>query len=424
VKILIYTHVFPYPLAEGGKVAQFGVIEHLAKAHEIILLAENSNPNVVEHANALQKLIPEINIRILKLKKPIEDKGFIPGLLKIVGKIQWRLNKQLSLKRPKTSRVNGINNLYPVHSRDCEIIEQFITIVKQEKPDLIQIDFIDNADLVNAIPEKIPKVLIHHDLRYVSVRQAAELENSPTMFSEYLSLYVKTIELAFLDKFDGIVTFSKDDKVRLLPALQNAKVIAIPFPVLDEKIIEITESDYLVDKLIFIGPDHHHPNLDAVEWYATQMAEQIWLKFKLKLVVIGKWTDTNIKSFNGNQWIEFAGFVEDLKDFSQNSIMLVPLRIGSGIRTKLLDAFSYGVPVISTTLGSEGLGVTDKKEVLIADTPDQFLKSISFLINTPEQLAAIRVNANELVQNNFSQKNICERRIEFYRQLLSKKFVL
>jgi glycosyltransferase involved in cell wall biosynthesis len=417
MKILLITHIFPYPLNEGGRVAQYGIIEYLTKNNDVTLVLTHNYKGLPKDVDALKKLIPSLQVNILSENKEVLQKDAIFFLLKGIEKIQWIIKKQLKVKRVKYGGILENNSfINPVRIHKTEIVKQLLEIVADIQPDIIQVDFIDNAGLVNALPTNIPKVLVHHDLRFASLKQACQLNDLDKEYTTYLTDYAKTIELAFLEKFSTVITFSEEDRKRLLQHMNTKNVLAIPFPVLDKNILSI-DQPYSIDKLVFIGPDHHMPNYDAVEWYANEIAPMIWQKFKLKLVVVGKWSLDNMKFFSKKEGVEFVGFVDDLQPVIQNSIMVLPLRIGSGIRTKLLDAFAYGVPVVSTSLGAEGLGAGNGNELLIADTAEQFITSIKYLLDNPVELKALRDNANSFVRKNYSQQSVYDKRMALYKQL-------
>lgn len=420
MKILLFTHIFPYPLNEGGRVAQFGILDYLCKDNEIVLVAEESYPGIWDDAKALQSILPSLRIKILPATKQIQPKGIGIAILNKINKLQWRLQKEFS---KKSSQHSGISDnpffIYPTRPRKPDVINQLSEIIETENPDLVQVDFIDNADIVNLIPAGINKVLIHHDLRYASVLQACKLQDETVTYSNYLSNYVQTIEAGFLNKFDAVVTFSNDDKKKLSASVTFPVIEAIPFPVSEKNMPTITDELFTVKKLVFIGPHYHYPNYDAVEWYANEMADTIFKKYNLPLVVIGNWSASARQAFAHIDGISFAGFVDDLKLALQDAIMIVPLRIGSGIRTKLLDAFVYGAPVVSTSIGCEGLGARADNELLIADSQQEFLEVIEQLMNENQLLQKLRLNGNRFVRENYSQQSVGEKRMELYNRLMN-----
>jgi glycosyltransferase involved in cell wall biosynthesis len=257
-----------------------------------------------------------------------------------------------------------------------------------------------------------------HDLKFASVKQAARLSGLSYPFTDYLSGYVKTVETGFLGLFDAIITFSKEDAQQLSDKISEDKLHVAPFAVLDNKFRHLNEEEP-VTKLVFIGPDHHYPNLDAIHWYAESIGRLLYEKSGFKLMVVGKWSEANKNIFRKKEFIQFEGFVEDIDKVFENATLLVPLRIGSGIRTKILEAFAMGVPVIATALGCEGLEAQDGKEIMIADDRDQFVASIERIVNDKDFTNNMRRRAQQLATKKYAQSVAYQIRIDIYHKLIS-----
>lgn len=396
--------------------AQYSFLEYAAKEHEVTLIVVNYTQEPAEDVAALQAKVPGIKIHFVTPPLQVVQKGIGPSFLKLISKIQWRLNRRYAVAGRKSVTLNPFF-IYPIKSREKEVVEQIYKIVEEAAPDLVQFDFINNADLVDAIPASMPKILIDHDLRFSSIEQVCKMEKVGQHYSRYLTNYVKTLEVAFINRFDTVIAFSEEDKERLSNAGVTNTVVSMPFAVLDQNLVEASNYSYRVDKLVFVGPEHHDANYDAIHWYCNEMASNIWKEFKLKLFVIGNWSSSTIEKLGSTEGVEFRGYVADLKKEFENSLMLVPIRIGSGIRTKLLDAFGLGVPVITTSVGCEGLGVNDKKEVYIADNKEEFYRAIKALLSNKDEVAELRKNGSAFVKKNNSQGELYKERIALYKQI-------
>ncbi len=419
MKVLIYTSIFPYPLNEGGKAAQYSFIESLVKEDDVLLVCEKYN-ECEKDVSVLEKTLPSLKIKLLEVTQHKKEKTFINLLLSFTEKVQWRLKKKLPIIDNKENQL--LSNPFfinPVRPKKPEIIEQLLKTISEEQPDIIQVDFIDNADIGIALPKNIPSVLVLHDLRFSSIEQSAMLAGLNNEYAIYLKDYVRALELGFIKNFSAVITFSIEDKNLLKTVDAEINVVTIPFAVLDKNMAN-PENENTIEKIVFIGPEHHVANYDAIKWYANEIESEVWGKNKIKLSVIGKWSEKTIKEFSRNSGIEFLGFVDDLKEVFKSSAMIVPLRIGSGIRSKILDAFAFGIRVISSTLGCEGLGVEDGKEILIADSAQEFARSIIRLSKDKVLAKKISTNANQLVTTKFSQTKIYLQRMDLYNRLLTQ----
>ena len=113
---------------------------------------------------------------------------------------------------------------------------------------------------------------------------------------------------------------------------------------------------------------------------------------------------------------DYIGEVDDAVAFMQlYPVMIVPLLSGSGMRVKIIEGMSLGKAIVTTTIGSEGLNATHKKNILTADTADGFIEEITFLINYPDECQKIGNNAQKFVEVNFDNSKIISDLEKFYK---------
>jgi glycosyltransferase involved in cell wall biosynthesis len=187
-----------------------------------------------------------------------------------------------------------------------------------------------------------------------------------------------------------------------------------------DKIKPFTATTY---RLTFVGSENHYPNLDAINWFVKEiipfLREQ---KTKFKLQIIGNWKSEFIKEVE-NQYpeVELVGFIEDLHSFLNGSILLVPIRIGSGMRMKILDGIIAHAPIITTTKGVEGLNFKNGSECIISDTPQEFANSIIHLLSNPILQEKLATQANKQLFTQYDQKEMLERRLKLYNKIFEEK---
>jgi hypothetical protein len=133
------------------------------------------------------------------------------------------------------------------------------------------------------------------------------------------------------------------------------------------------------NRLTFVGSETHYPNLDALIWFCKEIAPYLRKQnFTFTLQVVGKWK-THIRELQHScPEMETVGYIKDLPSFLKGSIALVPIRIGSGMRMKILEAVSADIPFITTTKGVEGIDLLDKEEYLKADENENSLKITNY----------------------------------------------
>lgn len=427
MKLLIITHLIPYPLSEGGKISQYALIDYLRNKCAITLVVfaySDADEKLIHH---LQQAWPDVCIEVIspQVPAPLQAKGTIRRKAKafckaVLHKANIAYGKLFSEDGlpPMTAEENLIGLTEFARPRERKVIDRVAAIVSKVRPHLVQMEFVYTLDLVLALPKELKKIFVHHELRYMRLKtEHAILSVGNEVYDRYLRRFCELTEIGLLQHFDGIMTLSEDDREHLQQKLPGKTVFSSPFPVLDSEFRPIQRQNQLVKKLVFMGSELHSPNKDAVEWYLATMANAIFEMHGLVLHVIGHWSEQTISLYRGNPYVSFAGFVEDAGAFCQNSIMIVPLRIGSGIRAKILYAAAWGIPVISTMLGSEGI-LESNRFCVTANSPGEFLAAVTTLLADPEKCYEQISDAQKIIWKHYSQQAAGEKRLSFYNAVL------
>ena len=132
------------------------------------------------------------------------------------------------------------------------------------------------------------------------------------------------------------------------------------------------------NKLSFIGSLDYIPNQEGLVWFI----ENVWKKFlhpsrPYAFYVAGRNAPARLKKYLSKQPVNFLGEVDDAGQFMRSGgVMVVPVLSGGGIRVRIIEAMAMGIPVVSTSLGAEGIDVTDGSDIMIADDPEIFAEAI------------------------------------------------
>jgi glycosyltransferase involved in cell wall biosynthesis len=144
-------------------------------------------------------------------------------------------------------------------------------------------------------------------------------------------------------------------------------------------------------ELLFIGGFDHTPNLDGLRWFV----DCIWPSVResvpdASFTIIGSNTPPEVKAFDGRQGIQVFGFIADTTPyFDRAAISVAPLRYGAGMKGKVVEAMSYGLPVVTTSVGAQGIGGTSGRDLMIADSPADFAQAVTNLLNGPARAKQI-----------------------------------
>lgn len=432
MNLLLITYRIPYPLTEGGKISQFALVDYLRNKCSITLLILAYTQADYSAISNLKELWPNVSFEVINGSKPLEHivnssrQNIFHFICNNFKHVKFRFNKLFSSRNKLfKSEVNFVNDKIDylvsfTSVRDQHVIDQVSVAVSRINPDLVQYDFIEILDLALCVPDNIPKVFVHHEIRYL--RLCSEIKAAGVKmetYGKYLMQFCEMAEMNLLKMVDGIVTFTEEDKELLQQKLPGQNVYSSPFPVLNKDIVEITDENLLVNKLVFVGLENHSPNKDAVEWYINSMAEIVYQKYNLVLHVVGKWSEEFKKKYSKDPAIHFSDYVEDLGTYCRNSIMLVPVRIGGGIRTKILYAMASGVPVISTKVACEGI-IDNDKICITANTAIEFVAAIGKLYHDNNYLKRLVLYAQSVIKSHYTQQVAGDVRLQFYSFIISK----
>jgi polysaccharide biosynthesis protein PslH len=155
--------------------------------------------------------------------------------------------------------------------------------------------------------------------------------------------------------------------------------------------------------LVFLGRMDYHANIDA----ALYFAKKIWPLIRerrpdLRFVIVGAHPAKEILALRDVAGVSVTGTVDDVRPYYRSALAaVVPLRVGGGTRLKVLEAMAAGTPVISTTLGAEGLAVTNGKDILLADSPEAIADAVTSLEANNPAWQDLVTNARNLVRAHY-----------------------
>lgn len=218
-------------------------------------------------------------------------------------------------------------------------------------------------------------IYIPHDLHYLREARAAEIMTSSEQAIQ--AMETKKTELSIMEQSDVSLFFS-DKEVEIVKK-ESSKINADVIPWI-EILQDIDGKDFRKRKgLLFIGGFIHQPNEDAVLWFH----EEVFPKLKnvipdLQIEIIGNKPTEKIQNLNCEDF-KVIGFVEDEdlpEYFNSARVFVAPLRFGAGFKGKIARSMSYGLPVVTTEIGAEGIGLIDRENAMITNDAQQFADKI------------------------------------------------
>ena len=167
------------------------------------------------------------------------------------------------------------------------------------------------------------------------------------------------------------------------------------------------ENSARTNELVFVGSMDWMPNIDGIEWFLSEVFPLIRArKPDCRLAIVGRNPPASLAQ-GGDRAVTITGTVPDVRPYLwKSAVSIVPLRIGGGTRLKIFEAMAAGTPVISTSIGAEGLPAVDGDTILIADTAQEFAERCLRLLNDPSERATISSRALRLIRSRFSWEQV------------------
>ncbi len=268
-------------------------------------------------------------------------------------------------------------------------------IARQWQPDITQFEFQVMAQYRDAV-ENCGTVLVAHEAGAAASRDRRLF--GPAWARLFLDREVSAwekYERKILPQFDVVVCYSDRDRKELAGMVPGAHFAVVP-PILGQAagVVPVAHCEALPPKILFAGNFMHPPNLDAV----VRLAREIFPSVRTRcpgtiLQIAGESPPRAVRAFAGPD-IEITGRVPDMKPLlAAASVVAIPLRSGSGVRIKTIEALCAGKAVIATALAAEGLPVRDSHEFVRAETDTDFAEGITALLQDPARRAALGAQA-------------------------------
>jgi len=171
--------------------------------------------------------------------------------------------------------------------------------------------------------------------------------------------------------------------------------------------------------VLFCGALDYSPNVDGIDWFA----DKIWPRIHASMPevvwrIIGKSPDERSKRWGELEGVELVGEVEDVRPYYQSAwLQVVPLRIGGGTRLKIVESLGMDTPVVSTTLGAQGLNLKNKEDILLADSPEVFAQSVLTLLQDDVMRNSMQSKGYQAVQENYRWSTLGKKLSTFLNSL-------
>jgi glycosyltransferase involved in cell wall biosynthesis len=431
MKILFLTPQLPNPPHKGTTIRNFNLIKQLSRRHEVHLLSfirsEDDQPWVDElrkYCRGVETVIaPEHHMwrRLLTFFfSPLPDMAVrLPS-----AEFQARLEAYLERENFDIVQVEGIEMApYALAIKGFGLAATFLTGLG-----------LYASGVTFPALARCKVVFDDHNAEYVLQQRAFETDRRypgrwlKAAYSLVQRHKLRRYETTVCHAADHVVAVSETDRVALLRITPGVAVTVVPNGVDSAYFSSLAlPESYSIPQskirhlasLVFTGTLDFRPNIDAVVWFCEQVLPHIKKEiFHIHLYIVGKSPTREVRRLGEDAAVTVTGYVGDVRPYiAQSKIYVVPVRMGSGTKLKVLEAMAMGTPVVSTTLGAEGIAVTAGQDVLIADDPAEFAEQVVALMNDEPLRKSMSARGRALMESRYDWQVIVPTIEQMYASL-------
>lgn len=393
MKILMLTPYLPYPLLSGGQIRTYNLLKNLSKDHEITLFALIKDHNERQYINNLKPIVSKIKV-FKRTKNP------------------WALrNILLAIFTPYPFLVtrNLPNNMKAV--------------IKEELKNDYDLIHAETFYMMPNIPRtNVPVLLVEQTIEHLGYEFFAKNTHhkylQPLLYADIAK--IRYWERFFWRKANRLVTMSAEDREVIQADLDQKLRIDVVANGVDIKRFSHKKKQ-LPPKptILFVGTFKWLPNIDAVEY----LTREIWPGIKqaipdARLWIVGHSPTEEVLKLDHQPDVKVSANVEDIRDaYAKAHVLLAPIRSGKGTRYKIIEAMATNTPVVTTSLGAEGLELKPGKHVLIGDNTEALKNQTIKLLRSHKLQNSLAKAAKTLVEQKYDWRTISKDLDRLYREL-------
>jgi polysaccharide biosynthesis protein PslH len=352
--LLLLTQVLPYPPDSGPKVKTWNVLKYLARNYRVTLVSFVRGDQTAD---------------IEVLKRHCAAVHTVPITRSIPGELKAGVRSVLT------------NQPWMMLRDDRAEMRAMVDRVSQStRFDVVHADQLNMGQFALRVPGAHKVLDLHNALWLLYKRQAAHMRGPRRLLLERDWRLLKTYEGQMCNRFDAVLAVSDEDRLALREAGMRAdKTVAVVPITLDGDEVPAVERASDAAHVLHIGTMYWPPNIDGVTWFI----ERVWPIIREKrpnaqFDCVGARPPQQLRDLaSRTPGVNITGYVPDTGPYLKTTgVFVVPLLAGGGMRVKILNAMAQALPIVTTTLGCEGINVESGKNALIADQPDAFARAV------------------------------------------------
>jgi glycosyltransferase involved in cell wall biosynthesis len=413
-RILFLTQVLPYPLYGGAKIRGYYMLRSLAAEHEVTLVSFTRADDRAEDIAHLRGQCDVVHTVPMERSVVKDGRSFLGSAIN--GKPAVILRDRLPAMEATLARLVAEAPFDAIHA-DQTSMAQYGLFARD----------------CHAEGKRPSTVLDQHNALYLVVQRQAEHERG--RLRQHLwrreARLLAQYEATLLGDYDTILTVTAEDKealLRLLPReaagrlAGRIKVVPICVDPAEREMIEPIDQE--PPRILHLGTMFWPPNIEGVLWFAEHVLPRVLDEVpEAVFTIAGKNPPPEVRALADKAsptgaHVEVTGFVADpLPLLAASRVFVVPLLAGGGMRVKILDAWLWGLPVVSTQIGAEGLLTRPGENILLADDRQEFAAAVVRVLSEQEMAFRLRENGRKWVERHYNWREVYRNLDSVYGQV-------
>jgi len=402
MNILQITNKVPYPPKDGGAIAILSLSRGFAEqGHSVTVLALNTNKHYFNIQDIPKEITDQVTFIGVDINTDVKPTAALKNLL--FSKEPYNAERFIS------------------HEFKSKITE----VLSSKEFDVIQLEglylmpYVEHIKSISKVPVSLRAHNIEHEIWEQTLKQETGLKK---VYVKNLTNRLRRFELNFINNYDFLVPITQRDADKFTDFNNTKPIHVSPTGLNAEKYLP-KQKQTSNHKFFHIGAMDWTPNQEGLLWFLENVWKQVSLKHPdAEFAIAGRnapqWFEEKILQYKVN----YLGEVDNALDFMHdNSTMIVPLLSGSGMRIKIIEGLAAGKVIISTNKGAEGIPAIHRKEILLSDSPEDFIRNIELILSDKKLFSEISVNASEFIVRKFDNFAISKALSEFYQKEIMHK---
>ncbi|TCC93263.1 glycosyltransferase [Pedobacter frigiditerrae] len=398
MKILFLTGRVPFPPNSGYPIVVYNTVKGLLTLEtEITLFSINPTKDHIDVDDIYDPVFDQINFHSFSLDIDVNVWGAFFNIF--------------------SNQSYNVSRFY-----DDDAAKLLENLLREQEFDIIQFEGLFVVPYLDIVKENSKAKLVYraHHVEFDVWEKLATLERfTPRKkYLEFLSRRLKVYETEQINRFHQVFSISEPDRQNILLMGCQTRLDVFPVAIDFERYnVDVTKTSF--PTLFHLGAMDWRPNKEGLEWFLDEIWPDIEkLSGELRFYIAGRNMQKQFFDYDSENLIVEGEIFDAVEFMNSKAIMIVPLLSGSGMRVKIIEGMAMQKCIIATSMAAEGINCKNGKDILIADTPDEFYRSILQCITQPNKWLEIGANARKTVERDHEINSNAKRMLAIYEVLM------